>query len=89
MYIPEPSPPEVKNQGLRPYCHMAAISLLGFSGSITKSAHPVESFTKRVLFQVSPPSIDLNTPRSGFGPQAEPKLATYISLLFLGFNIIL
>ena len=84
MYIPEPVPPELNVQGLRRCSHMAAISLLGFDGSTTKSAQPVFSFTYNDFVQVFPPSVVLNTPRSGCSPQGEPIAATYTVLgLFL------
>ncbi len=42
---PLPGPPEVKNHGHRRCSHMAAMSLLGFDGSMTRSPAPVRSLT--------------------------------------------
>src|SRR6056297_1427522 len=77
MCNPLPSPPELKNHGSLLCSHMAAISLFGFFGSITKSATPVLLFTNNTFSQVSPPSVVLKTPRSGCSPQGEPMAPTY------------
>ncbi len=42
-YMPLPSPPLLKIQGQRRYSHIAQMSLLGLTGSMTKSAAPVRS----------------------------------------------
>src|SRR5688572_2001677 len=63
---PDPGPPELKNHGQRRYSHIAAKSLFGLTGSITRSATPVRSLTYRTFVQVLPPSVVLKTPRSAF-----------------------
>ena len=89
MCNPEPLPPEVKVQGLRRCSHMAAINLLGFVGSTTKSAAPVLALINRIFCHVFPPSVVLKTPRSGCSPQGEPIAATYTVLgLFLSIIIL-
>src|SRR6056297_3206295 len=86
---PLPSPPELKNQGSLLCSHMAAINLLGFVGSMTKSATPVLLFTNKTFSQVSPPSVVLKTPRSGCSPQGEPIAPTYTISGFVGSIITL
>src|SRR5437868_60027 len=41
------------------------------------SLTPVSWSMNSVLVQVAPPSLDIKTPRSGFGPQRSPSAATY------------
>ncbi len=76
MCIPEPSPPELKNQGSLLCSQSAAMSLLGFLGSITKSATPVLVLAYKTLFQVYPPSVVLYTPRSLCVPHGDPIAPT-------------
>ena len=76
LKIPLPAPPLINSHGFRPACQSAAYSTSGFVGSITSSIAPVESFRKRIFFQVLPPSVVLKTPRSGFGAQTCPNAAT-------------
>ena len=76
MCIPEPSPPDLKNQGSRLCSHNVAISLFGLVGSIIKSATPVLLLINNILFQVCPPSVVLKTPRSGCSPHGEPMAPT-------------
>ena len=56
--------------------HIAANSTRGFPGAMARSAAPVVSFTKSTFFQVFPPSVVLNTPRSALGPHVCPSAAT-------------
>src|SRR5687768_2773942 len=67
---PELGPPELKNHGQRWYSHMAAKSLFGLAGSMTRSAAPVRGSTYSTFAQVLPPSVVLKTPRSAFCPHA-------------------
>src|SRR5688572_16249782 len=62
---PLPAPPLFKFHGVLLNCHIAAMSLFGFDGSITRSAQPVVSLAYKILFHVSPPSVVLKTPLSG------------------------
>jgi hypothetical protein len=48
------------------------------------SVNPVSSSMNFTLFQVFPPSVVLNTPRSGFGPNKCPGDATYTVSGFFG-----
>ena len=84
----DPSPPELKNQGSRLCSHMATNSLFGFVGSMTMSATPVLLFVNNILFHVFPPSVVLNTPRSGCSPQGEPIAPTYTTSGLVGSTII-
>src|SRR5579863_5761159 len=72
LYRPLPGPPSSSDQGVRCACHIAAYRTLGSRGSITRPMAPVLSSTKRILFQLLPPSVDLKTPRSGFGANTWP-----------------
>ncbi len=54
--------------GSRPCSHIAAYMMRGLVASIDSSAAPVLSSTQSTFFHVAPPSVDLNTPRSGDGP---------------------
>ena len=76
LYNPLPEPPLSMLCGRRITSHIPAYKTLGFPGSITKSEHPVCSFTNRVFVQVFPPSVVLNTPRSADGPNRCPITAT-------------
>ena len=75
--IPEPSPPELKNQGSLLCSHNATINLFGFVGSITISPTPVLLFENKTLLHVFPPSTVLKTPRSLCAPQGDPMAPTY------------
>src|SRR6185437_929703 len=57
---------------------------IGLPGCIARSATPVRSSTYRTFFQVFPPSVVRNTPRSAFGPQACPSAPTKTVSAFLG-----
>ena len=63
--MPLPGPPLENVQCLRDICHIEACSTLGSDESIAMLMAPVPSFTYRIFFQVLPPSVVLNTPRSG------------------------
>src|SRR5688572_28116730 len=56
LKIPLPAPPLTSCHGFRPACQNPAYSVDGSAGSITSSIAPVESFRKRILFHVAPPS---------------------------------
>ena len=62
--------------GVRRVCQSDAYTTLGSPGSSTTSIAPVFGFGPSTLVQCAPPSIDLNTPRSGFGPYGWPRAAT-------------
>src|SRR4029077_14202698 len=74
--IPPPAPPETSSQGRRTNCHIPANSTRGLPGTMTRSAAPVVSFTKRDCCQVWPPAAVRNTPRSTLGAQTWPSAAT-------------
>src|SRR5579862_4985410 len=82
--MPLPGPPLEKVQCLRYSCHIPAYSTCGFDGSIARLIAPVPSFTYRIFFQVLPPSVVLNTPRSGLGANMWPRAATYTTSGLLG-----
>ncbi len=65
---PLPGPPLTRPQVCISSCHMPANSTRGFFGSIAMSEQPVFSSTNSTFVQVAPPSVVLNTPRSGCGP---------------------
>ena len=48
---------------------------------------PVESLRKRIFFHDLPPSVDLNTPRSAFGPKKWPNAPTYTTSGLVGSTI--
>ena len=50
--------------------HIDANRMRGFVGSIDRSVAPVESLMNSTFFQLLPPSVVRNTPRSAFGPNA-------------------
>ena len=70
------SPPELNDHAVLLNSHMEAYNVLGFEGSIAKSAHPVELFRYKIFSQVFPPSIDLYTPLSSLSDQSAPRTAT-------------
>src|SRR5687767_9894744 len=76
LNTPEPAPPETSCHGRRCACQKPAYRTLGLLGSITRSTMPVESFRKRILSQVLPPSFERKTPRSGFEPYTWPSAPT-------------
>src|SRR5438552_11538765 len=63
-------PPAFIPHGVRWNFHIDAKRMRGLLGSMVRSIAPVESLRNRTLFQVRPPSVVRNTPRSGFGPNA-------------------
>src|SRR5687767_14469525 len=65
---PPPGPPLESEWGVRNTSQNPAYRTSGFFASIVKSTAPVFSFRNRTRFQILPPSVVLNTPRSGFGP---------------------
>ena len=77
FHSPLPGPPPLKPHGTRRRWYEAAKRMFGFDGSITTSVKPVSLSMKFVFVQVFPPSIVLNRPRSGFGPNRWPRAATY------------
>ena len=84
-YIPLSGPPLVKVCGSRWACQNAANMFRGLLGSIDRSAAPAFSLTYRTFSQVSPLSVDRNTPRSSLGPKAWPRAATYTMLGSVGW----
>ena len=62
--------------GVRWNFHIDAYTMRGLFTSIDRSAAPVLSFRNRTFFQVAPPSVVRNTPRSGDGPKAWPSDVT-------------
>src|SRR5256886_16916986 len=74
---PLPAPPDTSVQGRRPACHRPAYSTFGLVGSRIRTAAPVEPLRDRNLFQVLPPAVGLQSPRSGFGPHAWRDAAAY------------
>ena len=63
-------------QGFRSPRHIPAYSSRGFFGFMARADAPVESFTASTCSHVLPPSLERNTPRSGFFPKACPSAAT-------------
>src|SRR5438045_3444506 len=64
--------------------HMLAMITLEFPGAISRSVAPVLSEMKSTFRQVLPPSVVLETPRSGLFLKAFPCAATYATLGFTG-----
>ena len=56
--------------------HTAAYMMRGFEASSDRSIAPALSLLYSTFSHVSPPSLDLNTPRSSFDPNACPRAAT-------------
>ena len=56
--------------GIRWNFHMAAYRTRGLFTSSERSIAPVLSLRKSTFFQLLPPSVVRNTPRSGLGPKA-------------------
>ena len=52
---------------------------------MTRSLAPVSSSPASTFFQVSPPSVVLNTPRSPPGPYSGPVAATSTTLALVGW----
>ena len=69
-------PPASMPHGERWNFHIAAYMIRGLVGSMERSVAPVESLMNKIFFQVLPPSMVRNTPRSGLGPNACPIAAT-------------
>src|SRR5579863_124126 len=86
--MPLPGPPLENVQCLRDICHIAAYTTCGLDGSIAMLIAPVSSLTYRTFCQVLPPSVVLNTPRSGLVPNKWPSAATYTTSGSLGSIII-
>src|SRR6185312_309927 len=72
LYSPLPGPPLDSIQWRRYACHMLAYRTCGFDGAIPRVIAPVLSSTYRIFFQVCPPSVVLNTPRSGLDTHPDP-----------------
>src|SRR5690349_25002249 len=68
FHKPLPAPPPLKPQGVRRRWYDAANRILGLDASIATSVKPVSLSTKLVFVHVLPPSVVLNRPRSGLGP---------------------
>src|SRR5258706_1140563 len=83
--MPLPGPPPLKPHALRWRWYIAAYSVSGVRGSITRSVAPVLSSTNSDFVHVAPPSVVLNTPRSALGPQRWPTAATYTMSGFSGW----
>src|SRR5437660_368779 len=71
-------------QGLRCPCHKQANTTLGLLGCNSKSAPPAVSEMYRIFFQLFPPSLLRNTPRSVFATNGFPSAATYTRSGFAG-----
>src|SRR6516165_6598474 len=72
LYNPLPGPPPLNPHGVRLRWYIAAYKVYGLCGSIAISDAPVSSLTNNASCHVLPPSTDLYTPRSLFGPQRCP-----------------
>src|SRR5258706_2214974 len=66
---PLAGPPLESVQGVRYTSQIEANRMRGSFGSIARSIAPAREFRNRARFQVAPPSLDRNTPRSSFGPK--------------------
>src|SRR6188474_560647 len=73
---PLPGPPLDIWYSTRNASHRAAYITFGFLRSIEMSTAPVLSSRKSVFFQLFPPSVLLNTPRSALGAPYLPNEAT-------------
>src|SRR6185312_13477862 len=82
--MPLPGPPLENDQWLRDICHIPAYITKGLAGSIVMLIAPVSLSTKRIFFHVLPPSVVLNTPRSGLGANRWPRAAAYTMSGLLG-----
>src|SRR5487761_97371 len=82
--MPLPGPPLENVQCSRDICHIPAYSTFGLDGSIAMLIAPVSSLTYRIFFQVRPPSVVLNIPRSGLGANTWPSAATYTTSGLMG-----
>ena len=80
----EPAPPLDTVQGSLLCSHEVAYRMRGLFMSIESDEIPVLSLMYSTFFQVAPPSVDLNTPRSLFGPCTVPCPATYTRSGFEG-----
>ncbi|MBI3081759.1 MAG: hypothetical protein HYY94_02380, partial [Gemmatimonadetes bacterium] len=69
---------------LRHASHSAAYITAGLLGSTVRSTAPVAGSRNSTLRQVSPPLVDLNTPRSGLGAEWTPRAATHTMLQSVG-----
>ena len=66
--IADPLPPLETVQGYLRCSQEVAYRMRGLFISIDKEAIPVLSLINKTRFQLFPPSVDLYTPRSVFGP---------------------
>src|SRR5437660_2285689 len=73
---PLPGPPLDICHDTRYASQRAAYITLGLRRSIARSIAAVLLSRKSTFFHVLPPSVDLNTPRSGFGAAGCPNAAT-------------
>src|SRR5881409_2712858 len=83
---PEPGPPLDMYDGPRRARHIAAYRMRGLAGSMARSTAAAESERNSILAQVLPPSFERNTPRSGFGPNAWARTATYTRSGLVGWT---
>src|SRR5205823_3016866 len=74
---PLSGPPLEICEKLRYACQIDAYRMRGLVSSIDRSTAPALSLLNSTFRHVAPPSTDLNTPRSLFGPKACPSAATY------------
>ncbi len=71
--------------GRRSPRHAPAYISSGFAGFIASETTPVRSLMKSTFFQLLPPSVVLNTPRSELGPNGWPRAATYATSALRGW----
>src|SRR5260370_42045231 len=76
LYTPPFSLPLRCVHGLRSKLHIPAYRMLGFVGSISRSATLCWLSMYRVLVHDLPPSVVINTPRSSLVPNAWPSAPT-------------
>src|SRR6185437_4605331 len=86
MYTPLPGPPLSSAQVRTLNCQVPASTVSGWPGSMLSPLQPVSSLTNSVCFQVLPPSVVRNTPRSRCGAAPEPSAQT--STLSVSFGLI-
>src|SRR6185437_12673447 len=73
---PLPGPPPFCCQVRWETCQVPANNTLGLPGSMLRPEQPVSWLTNSVRFQVLPPSVVRNTPRSCCGAEARPSAHT-------------
>src|SRR6185437_11974894 len=84
-YTPLPGPPLSSAQVRTLNCQVPASTVSELPGSMLRPLQPVSSLTNSVCFQVLPPSVVRNTPRSCCGAAPEPSAQT--STLFVSFGL--